>query len=438
MTIQRAPTTSVAYRERASYARLHGAWLIIGWVSWCAVVAFTLAVVAIHFPQYLAQLRTPCAGATCEYQQLTPRQAIELQRIGLSLAGYATITIAVLLATTIEGLIVSALIMWRRSDDRMALFVAIFLMAWGPVSAMSSLPAGSEPWRVPHNYLTLLAQASLVLVFLLFPSGRFVPRWTRWMAVVLLIAPVIPSLFLPTSRLLADSPVSQAGWLVAVAEMAIVAVVQIYRYRRVSSPVERQQTKWIMFGLAAPIAAYVGLTLIGLLIPEIAAPTSGVYALAIGEFGFILPIILPLAFGFAMTRSHLWEIDVLINRTLVYGALTLILTAIFVGLVIGLQALLGGFLSQSNSIVIVFSTLAIAALFQPLRRRLQALIDRRFYRRKYDAVRTVAAFASALRGEVDLASLSQDLLVVVEETLQPTHASLWLSPSPAHRERDAR
>src|SRR5207247_2580830 len=118
-----------------------------------------------------------------------------------------------------------------------------------------------------------------------------------------------------------------------------------------------------------------------------------------------------------------------INRTLVYGALTLILTAAYVGLVIGLQALLRGLISQDNSVAIVLSTLAIYVLFRPLRQRIQRLIDRRFYRRKYDATKTLAAFSAALRNEVDLSHLSEQLVAVVQETMQPAFISLWLCQS---------
>jgi len=150
--------------------------------------------------------------------------------------------------------------------------------------------------------------------------------------------------------------------------------------------------------------------------------------------GDFLLLLIPLSFGFAMLRYRLWDIDILIRRTLVYGTLTAILTLVYVGLVIGLQALLRGIISQDNGVSIVISALAIAALFQPLRRRIRAIVDRRFYRSKYDAARTVAAFSSTLRQEVDLERLREQLLAVVQETIQPAHVSLWLRPP----ERDAK
>ncbi len=173
------------------------------------------------------------------------------------------------------------------------------------------------------------------------------------------------------------------------------------------------------------------MTVLSLIFPVAASPGS-LYPLAYNQLGILLALFVPLSFGFAMLRSRLWEIDVLINRTLVYGALTASLALVYFGLVIGLQALLRGIISQDSSVAIVLSTLAIAALFQPLRRRIQRIIDRRFYRSKYDAARTVAAFSATLRQEVDLDQLREHLLTVVQETMQPAHVSLWLRP-PEHK-----
>jgi hypothetical protein len=150
--------------------------------------------------------------------------------------------------------------------------------------------------------------------------------------------------------------------------------------------------------------------------------------------------LIPLTIGIAVLRYRLWDIDVLINRTLVYGTLTALLAFIYVGLVLTLQFLLRGLFNQTNTIVLVASTLAIAALFQPLRRRIQQVIDRRFFRRKYDAAQILAAFSARLRSrdDIDLSTLTDDLLAIVEETLQPAHVSLWLFSPVSSKEQTTR
>ena len=174
------------------------------------------------------------------------------------------------------------------------------------------------------------------------------------------------------------------------------------------------------------------------LFPALSSPGSlfGVAVEPLFRF-YYLPI--PFCIGIALLRYHLWDIDVLINRTLVYGLLTGLLGALYAGLILGLESLAGLFGGQatSNPLVLVISTLAIYVLFQPLRRRIQALIDRRFYRRKYDAAKIVAAFSATLRQEVDLDQVREQLLAVVQETMQPTHVSLWLR-SPQQRTEEPR
>ncbi len=417
MNVQHAPTEVTASRERHSSARLQGRWLLLARGLWIVLVIFTLLTFFASLPVYVAQLQTPCAGPACEYQQLTPGQVETFKGIGLSLDDYVAYTVAFTLASVLICLVASTLIVWRRSDDRMALLVALMLVTFGPVSMINSVPR-----QVPNICLSFLAQALIVLVFLLFPTGQFVPHWMRWTLVVFLAGLVVP--IIPNTEL------SPLGWLVFLSELATLAVVQLYRYRRVSSPMQRQQTKWVIFGLAVLTTVSVCMTVPYLMFPVLASPGS-LYPLAFNAIGTLLPLFLSLSFGFAILRSRLWEIDVLINRTLVYGALTVSLTAIYVGLIIGLQALLRGIISQDNSVAIVLSTLAIYILFQPLRRRIQRIIDRRFYRRKYDAAKTLAAFSATLRQDVDLDQLREQLLAVVQETMQPAHVSLWLRP-PEH------
>jgi hypothetical protein len=208
------------------------------------------------------------------------------------------------------------------------------------------------------------------------------------------------------------------------------AMSMVLRYRRSGGEV-RQQIKWVAF-----VAAFSGITYLIAMLSQLAV-------LAVSEGGvprfpwwaeilFTLAVLgfagVPVAIGFAVLRYRLYDIDIIINRTLVYGSLTATLVAIYFGGVATMQTLFHAFTGQEqqSQLAVVVSTLAIAALFNPLRKRIQFFIDRRFYRRKYDARKTVEAFSARLRDETDLETLNRDLAGVIEETLQPAHVSLWL------------
>jgi hypothetical protein len=224
---------------------------------------------------------------------------------------------------------------------------------------------------------------------------------------------------------------------------------QIYRYTHVSSPIQRQQTKWALLGLTAamlgPLAYFLPFVILpslsGPMIPNILYQRVGasfftlsflVRLSGLTLLTFIL-LLFPLSLAIAILRYHLWAIDILINRALVYGALTGALGLVYLSSVVLLQGVFRILTGQDSQLAIIVSTLAIAALFNPLRRRLQSLIDRRFYRHKYDAAQTLVAFSATLRDEVDLDKLTAELLAAIEETMQPTHASLWLRQSTDHR-----
>ena len=432
MSVPSVPTSATGEPSAiTSDTRLQGRWLLLARVGWVALVTLTLVIFGASLPVYITQLHTPCAGTACGYQQLTPAQVGALTGMGLSHGDYIAYTVALTLAQVVVCLVVSTVIVLRRSDDRMALIVALMLVTAGPFAATISLAASPSPWQAPNGYLSFLYPALFLLVFALFPTGQFVPHWMRWAIVVFLAGQVLftftrflDALITPNAS---PSTTPAPGFLVFVGEAAILVVAQLYRYRRVSSPRERQQTKWVVFGFAVPITVSVIGAVPSLMFPVLTGPGSpyGLAFIAVQDF---LNLLTPLSFGFAMLRSRLWEIDVLINRTLVYGALSVSLAGVYVGLVIGLQALLRGIIRQDNSVAIVLSTLAIAALFQPLRSRIQQVIDRRFYRRKYDATKIVAAFSSTLRQEVDLEQLREQLQAVVQETMQPASLSLWIRP----------
>jgi hypothetical protein len=259
----------------------------------------------------------------------------------------------------------------------------------------------------------------LATLLLTFPTGRFTPRWS---ALLILLWIIQVGFFFASAPPAVITVSSFATWGSA-------AVVQLYRYARIYTPLQRQQTKWVVFSLVV-VEVVVGIiydVVAPALWPALNSPAS-LYRLANIAVQALLWMPISLGVGIAILRYRLYDIDVIIRRTLVYGSLTAILAAVYFVVVLGAQVVgerLTGVI-QPPPWLIVITTLLIAALFSPLRRRLQMLIDRRFYRSKYDATRTVEAFAATLRTELDLSDLSAHLVDVVQETMQPTHVSLWL------------
>ena len=403
----------------------------------CAVAAaFGVGLFIVTFPTYIAYLYRPCASASCIYGQLSEDGIRTLHSLGLSLSAYVIVNVTLVIITGLLCTAVAALLLWRQSNSWVAILVAFLLVVLGATNTIISPPIvqpllGEGPGTFIADFSNFLGAISLPLLFSLFPNGRFVPRWTRWVTIALIIPAVMLTILPPFVTVPAIVPTLSEVFF-ALGTLCLIGA-QIYRYRRVSTPVERQQTKWVIFGFSL-----VALIALGTTIPESILAQSGQpytpYRIVGILAGSSIGIPIALCFGIAILRSHLYDIDVLINRTLVYGLLTAVLAVIYVGSIIGLQALVstitGHFsLASQSPLVLVVSTLVIAALFQPLRRRLQQIIDRRFYRRKYNAARTLAAFSAMLRDEVDLGELHEQLLAVVEETMQPVHISLWLRAS---------
>jgi hypothetical protein len=283
-----------------------------------------------------------------------------------------------------------------------------------------------------QDWLWMLFIGLIVFLLLLFPTGRLPSSSWRpfaWGSVVVILVAVIltASMPLPSSvdeiQSYFEEPPSPIQ--LSVLLLGLVAAASVVIGRRNARGVERQQIKWLLY--AAPIWFFGSVLKIAVFY----------FALVEGPWGLLVGYLLvavgglggPIAIGVAILRYRLYEIDTLINRTLVYGALTAALVAVYVGSVVALQGLLRALTGGESQLAIVASTLAVAAMFTPLRRGIQAFIDRRFYRRKYDATKTLEAFAAKLRDETDLDSLNAELVGAVRETMHPAHVSLWLRPA---------
>jgi len=305
-------------------------------------------------------------------------------------------------------------------------YAAYVMTTRGQPDALAVVGAWVQSW-----YWFLIVGLLFVYLPLLFPDGRLPSR--RWLPVA--AVPGIGLLGLVVLGMLTgtlsgqnvdyriDNPIGieglapveelpafgVLGGLLAIGVLGAVAAV-VVRFRR-SRGVERQQMKWFLYAVA----------------PLLLIPLEGYIPAFVDEiaFGWVL-IGLPAAIGVAVLKYRLYDIDVVINRTLVYGALTISLALVYLGSMALLRGLVFGFTGQSSQLTVVASTLAIAALFNPLRRRIQGFVDHRFYRKKYDAAQVLAAFSARLRDETDLDQLNEDLVTVVRETVQPEQASLWL------------
>ena len=400
---------------------LRGRPLLLARVAWVVLAAVVLGLDAAGIPYAYARAKEICTDAACaDPGRLTPEGVQDLQQFGITPEFYAAyVGVGLSTVVTLVFFAVAAVIFWRRSEDRMALFASFTLLVFGG-AAINDVASAHPAFRFPADLLYYVGQVSFGVFFYLFPDGRFVPRWTRWLAIVSAVL-FIPDVFFPDSSL---GTLTEPLFFVFIASLVFA---QVYRYRRVSTPTQRRQTRWVVFGFSAALAGFVAAILLYEAVPAIGQ--SGPLGEMVGEtvvYGFMLMI--PLSIGMAILRSRLYDIDVLINRTLVYGILTAALILVYVGSVVLLQSVFRALTGQESQLAVVASTLAIAALFSPLRRRIQGFIDRRFYRRKYDAARTLGAFGARLRDEVDLETLADDLMGVIRETVQPAHASLWLRP----------
>jgi len=363
-----------------------------------------------------------------------PAMPAILAEVGLSAQVYALYRLFTGMSDSFLIVLVALLIFWRRGHDRSALLMSYLLLlvgGSGPTGSAALAQLGSVGLWL-DRLITAASANAVMLLFFLFPTGRFVPRWTRWVAVGFFVL-TLPGFLAPGSPFDFIANGSMAAVLIVFPLLGSFLYAQVYRYRRDSGPIERLQTRWAMIGLLAwPVAWAISLLLV-VFAPALSETTAATIRPQILLDLFILQplyLLFPIGMGIAILRYRLYDIDVIIRKTLVYTVLTALLALVYFGSVVLLQRLFGSLTGVAQSpLAIVVSTLAIAALFTPLRRRIQDTIDRRFFRKKYDAQQVLAQFAVTARDETDLDALTSELAHVVQETMQPKHVSVWLRES---------
>jgi signal transduction histidine kinase len=374
-TFHPAPTLPTVGNTRRHDAdtQVHGYWLVLMRAAWMLVVALSLTVSIADIPLEFRRLHMVCVGSSCG-QQLTAGILQDLQSLHLSVDFFATYFVVLEFGSLFVWVAVALLIFWRRSNDRMALLVALFLVLFPAAQGVGSpdaIGAAYPSLQVLTTILDTLGWLSLLLFFSLFPNGRFVPSFMRVVVLAYALLNILGSLV--ANPPFADTLSFLLGLPLLTVVVGIGLFSQVYRYRRISSLLQRQQTKWVVYGVVAAVLLFICLVSLGRVIPH---KPGLVGVLLVNTAIYSCELLIPLSIGFSVLRYRLYDIDIIINRTLVYG----ILTASVIGIYALVVGMLGTLLqAQGNFFISLLAAGLVAVLFQPLRLRLQRSVNRLMY-----------------------------------------------------------
>ena len=399
--------------EISSRTQMSGRWLALARLAWVILATVTIGSFLVTIPMRF----TETSQFTSAEDGITPAEYINgLTQMGISPVSYSALQRWSSVVIPCFYIALGIFIFWRKSNDGIAILTSLLLIVF--FNSYGQLARLNPAWAVVGNIFDLVTSVVLFLWFFIFPDGHFVPRWMS-SVFFLLLATQIWGVFQP------DVYQKSFALLIFVI-FGGVLLAQVFRYRH-SGTAQRQQIKWVVFGI---VIGTIPVLLFGFYYSAVLSSQPPLArAIAFNFWGnwlwMFFVIVFPISLTLAILRSRLFDIDVIIRKTLVYSVLTALLAVIYFGGVVLLQQFTRSF-TETSDLAIVVSTLVIAALFFPLRRRVQNAIDRRFYRRKYDAAKTLAAFSTTVRDEVELEKLTAELLKVVNETMQPASVSLWL------------
>ena len=381
-------------------------------------------------------------GAIARFEEMTRQDVYHfgalLKQLGLSLEFFAIYTTTLDLLTAAAFVSIGMVVFWRVRNDWMGLIssltnvsVIMGLLPWIPTNLISG-----TIWYPAAIFLRGFGFFTAILFFYIFPDGHFTPGWTRLFTVLLGLYAVswlfFPSLMPPTDFAAINVLDKVPALILALVFMASGVVAQVVRYRSNTDAIRRQQTRWVLFGCLAVLVSFVIASLPVLLFPEVRVPglPNLVFLLAIIPLLIISLLMLPVSMAVSIMRYRLWDIDLIIRRTLVYGMLSAVLAVVYLASVVILQQALRFVIGANTGMAVAVSTLGIAALFTPLRNRIQVFIDRRFYRQKYDAERALEEFNAAARSEVEIKNLTARMVSVVEKTVNPEKIWVWIRDVP--------
>ncbi len=409
-------------QTRRTETRLHGRVLVIARALWLLLVLFEIGILLVNLPALIALLHTACSdptGVSCNYLQLRSAQLPALSHYGFSLDGYALYALGCDLVVTLLFLSVGALIFWHKSAEFMGLFVSLLLITFGCFGS-------SEVHLIVHlpflanlivGLLAIMQWPALGILFYTFPDGHFVPRWS-WMLTSLFVIQM--GFFVLPYPYNIDNWPPLLGQLETFVVYGSAVGTQIYRYRVVASPLQRLQIKWFAFGFAMTLAFSIVWSLLPLVISPLNRPDSW-YQLS-GPAALVLSYVpIPLGIGIALLRYRLWDIDIIINRTLVYTLLTVSTLGLYVLVVFGASSLLR---AQNDLFFSLLATALIAVLFQPLRQWLQHGVNRLMFGDRNEPYRVLSRLGQRLQETVPADTVLPTIVETVAQALKLPHVAI--------------
>ena len=395
-------------------------WLVVTRVSLLAISTLALVLYIVGIPTYFSKLynyRTACSD-----ECLTSARIQALHALGISIPTYAMYWVMVNLLFALVYCAVAALIIWRKSDDRIAWFASFSLVVLG--TSFPTIPNVlvdvRSIWWLPVTLLDALGLPSLITFLFLFPNGRFVPHWTRWVAIGFAILYMLGTFF-PNTFL------GYANWprpfhpLVPLTVLGLLVFAQIYRYRQISTPGERQQTKWVVFGVTAALIGFAPAFLLPSFI-SVEHLTLLTFVLTITSTYLVL-LLIPLSISIAILRYRLWDIDIIINRTLVYGILTVCVAASYIAIVGLLGALLQ---ARGNVLISLLAAGCVAVLFQPLRSWLQRATNRLMYGKRDEPYQVISQLGQRLEATLAPNAVLPTIVETVSQALKLPYVAITL------------